>query len=238
MFIFVTKEIFKHCLVFFFVILGFSVTFFILYRDLNTGEYKNFWYTFLYTSLVLLQGSNLADQHAIIRNNTGRTASERVYVTSVAQALSAKRFASIITSILFVLLVIIALMNMLIALAVRGGNELKEYGKVYHLWNQTQVLYECYEVRNVLSKWFSKCPFQLHKKPSNGKDKNKIEDRDIPRSMRNELTCLAKCKGENKGLNPLMNETEELMNEKIPTLIFQIQELRESLQTELKRLTL
>jgi hypothetical protein len=49
---------------------------------------------------------------------------------------------------------------------------------------------------------------------------------------------LAKCKGENKGLNPLMNETEELMNEKIPTLIFQIQELRESLQTELKRLTL
>jgi len=144
------------------------------------------------------------------------------------------RFASVITSLLFVLLVIIALLNMLVALAVRGGNELMEYGKVYHLRNQTQVLYECYEVRNVLYKWFSNCPFQLHKKPSNVNDKNKIEDRDIPRSMRNELTCLAKCKGENKGLNPLMNEMEELINEKIPTLISQIQELREGLQTELK----
>jgi hypothetical protein len=228
MFIFVTREIFKHCLVFFFVILGFSITFYVLYRDLNTGEYKNFWYTFLYTSLVLLQGSNLADQHAIIRNNTGRNTSEPGYVTSVAQTLSAKRFASIITSLLFVLLVIIALLNMLIALAVRGGNELKEYGQVYHLWNQTQVLYECYEVQHVVSKWLSKCPFPFHNKPSHSKDKNRIEDRDIPMSMRNELTCLAKCKGENKGLNPLMNEMEELMNEKIPTLISQIQKLSEN----------
>jgi hypothetical protein len=42
---------------------------------------------------------------------------------------------------------------------------------------------------------------------------------------------LAKCKGENKGLNPLKNEMEELMNEKIPALISQIQELRECSQT-------
>jgi hypothetical protein len=123
---------------------------------------------------------------------------------------------------------------MLVALAVRGSNELKEYGQVYHLWNQAQMLFECYEVQNLFSKCLSKCPGLLYNKRSLDKDKNKIEDRDIPRSMRNELTYLAKCKGENKGPNPLMNEMEELMNEKIPALISQIQELRESLQTELK----
>jgi hypothetical protein len=123
---------------------------------------------------------------------------------------------------------------MLVALAVRGGNELLEYGQVYHLWNQTQLLYECYVVQNFLSKWLSKYPNLLYSKGSNRKDKNKIKDRDIPRSMRNELTYLAKCKFENKGFNPLMNEMEELMNQKIPALIAQIQELRESLQTELK----
>jgi len=162
------------------------------------------------------------------RNNTTDTTFDNGYVTYVTEALSAMRFASIITSLLFVLLVVIALLNMLIALAVRGGNELKEYGQVYHIRNQTQVLYECHEVLNVLSKWFSKCPGLLYRIPSHDRDKNKIEDRDIPRSMRNELTCLAKCKGENKGLNPLMNEMEELMNEKIPTLISQIQKLSEN----------
>jgi hypothetical protein len=123
---------------------------------------------------------------------------------------------------------------MLVALAVRGGNELMEYGQVYHLWNETQLLYECYEVQNVLSKWLSKCPNLLYSKRSNRKDKNKIEDRDIPRSMRNELTYLAKRKFENKGFNPLMNEMEKLMNEKIPALISQIQEMRECFQPELK----
>jgi hypothetical protein len=123
---------------------------------------------------------------------------------------------------------------MLVALAVRGGNELMEYGQVYQLLNQTEVLYMCYEVKNVFSRLLSKCPNLFYIKRSNRKDKNKIEDRDIPKSMRNELTYLAKCKFENKGFNPLMNEMEELMNEKIPALISQIQELRGSLQTELK----
>jgi hypothetical protein len=234
MFIFVTKEVFKHCGIFFFVLAGFSITFYVLYHDLNTEEYKNFWYTFLHTNLVLLHGNSLGDYSTFRRNITARNKSEGGYVTYVAQTLSARRFASIITSLLFVLLVIIALLNMLVALAVRSGNELMEYGQVYHLRNQTQVLYECYEVQNALSKWFSKCPVQLYIKGSHSRDENKIEDRDIPRSMRNDLTYLARCKGESKGLNPLKNETEELMNEKISALISQIHELRESLQTELK----
>jgi len=234
MFIFVTKEVFKHCLVFFFVLAGFSITFYVLYHEISSEKYKNFWYTFLYTSLVLLQGDSLGDYNMIRRNNTEDTTLDIGYMTYVTQALSSMRFASVITSLLFVLLVIIALLNMLVALAVRGGNELLEYGQVYHLWNQTQLLYERYEVQNFLSKWLSKCPNLLYTKGSNRKDKNKIEDRDIPRSMRNELTYLAKSKFENKGFNPLMNEMEKLMNEKIPALISQIQELRESLQTELK----
>jgi hypothetical protein len=85
-------------------------------------------------------------------------------------------------------------------------------------------------VQNILTKLLSKFPIQLNIKRSHDKDKNKIEDSDIPMSMRNELTFLAKFKGENKGLN----EMEEVMNEKIPALISQVQKLRESLQTELK----
>jgi hypothetical protein len=112
---------------------------------------------------------------------------------------------------------------MLVALAVRGGNELMKYGEVYHLWNQTQILYDCYQVQKVLNKWLSKCGVQFCKKRSHDKVKNTIEDKDIPTSMRNELIFLAKCKGENKGLNPSMNEMEELMNEKIPALFSQIQ---------------
>jgi hypothetical protein len=231
MFIFVTREIFKHCLVFFFVLAGFSMTFYILYRDKNIEQYKNFWYTFLYTSLVLLQGDSLRDHHTIIRNRTAITTIETGgYVTYVTEVLSAMRFASIITSLLFVLLVIIALLNMLVALAVRGGNELIERGQVYHLRNQTQVLYECYEVQNILTKLLSKFPVELYNKRSHGKDKSKMEDSDIPMSMRNELTFLAKCKCENKGLK----EMAIVMNQKIPALISQIQKLRENLQTELK----
>ena len=89
-------------------------------------------------------------------------------------------------------------------------------------------------MQNLFPKYLSKCPVLLYNKRSHDKVKNKIEDRDIPRSMRNELTYLAKCKGENKGHNPLMNEMEELMNEKIPALISQIHEMRENVQTELK----
>jgi len=234
MFIFVTKEVFKHCFIIFFVLAGFSLTFYVLYHDLSSAQYQNFWYTFLHTTLVHLQGASLGDQHMIRRNNTRNGRNDRGHVTFVTETLSNRRFASIITSLLFVLLVIIALLNMLVALAVRSGNELKEYGQVYHLCNQAQMLYECYEVQNLFSKCLSKLPVLLYNKRSLVKDKNKIEDRDIPRSMRNELTYLAKCKDENKGHNPLMNEMEELMNEKIPALISQIHELRENLQGELK----
>jgi hypothetical protein len=234
MFIFVTKEVFKHCLVFFFVLAGFAITFYVLCHDISSDKYQNFWYTFLYTSLVLLQGDSLGDNHTIRRNNTADITIKRGYVTYVTGTLSSMRFASIITSLLFLLLVIIVLLNMLVALAVREANEILEYGQVYQLRNRTQVLYECYEVLNFLSEWLPKCLVQFcknlaHCTDKNGEDKNKIEDRDIPRSMRNELTYLYyKCKGENKGLDPLMNEMEELMNEKIPTLISQIQELRKS----------
>jgi hypothetical protein len=59
------------------------------------------------------------------------------------------RFASIITSVLFVIVVIMALMNMLVALAVRGDEELKEYGQIYHLWNQVHLQYNCTKCRGL-----------------------------------------------------------------------------------------
>jgi hypothetical protein len=52
-------------------------------------------------------------------------------------------FVSIITSVIFVMIVIIALINMLVSLAVRGDEELMEYTQIYHVWNQVQLLYEC-----------------------------------------------------------------------------------------------
>ena len=57
------------------------------------------------------------------------------------------RFAGIITSVLFVIVVIIALINVLVALAVRGDEVFMEYGQIYHLWNQVQLLYEWHEVQ-------------------------------------------------------------------------------------------
>jgi hypothetical protein len=234
MFIFVTKEIFKHCVVFFFVLAGFSITFYVLYHDVSTEEFSNFWYTFLYTSLVLLQGDSLGDFRTRNRNNTADTTTGGGYLTFVTEALSAMRFASVIASLLFVLLVIIALLNMLVALAVRGGNELMEYGQVFQLRDQVHLLYDCYEVKNNLTKCFSKLQIQLCNKHSRGDDKNTIEGKDIPIAMRNELTYLAKCKCDNNGSNTSMNDMEEPMNEKISALISQIQELREGLQTEFK----
>jgi hypothetical protein len=249
MFIFVTREIFKHCAIFFFVLAGFSITFYVLYHDISAEKYKNFWYTFLHTSLVLLQGDSLGEYNMIKTNNTADATANHGYVTYITETMSAFRFASIITSILFVLLVIIALLNMLVALAVRGGNELVEYGQIYHLWNQTHLLYEWHEVKKFFSKYFPKCQPQnskkqlrdqdechkeLNNKHLNGENKITIEDRHIPRSVRNELVCIAKSKGEKKGFNPSENEMESVVKEKIPVLLRQIQEWRDSLLTELK----
>jgi len=69
------------------------------------------------------------------------------------------RFASIITYVLFVIVVIIALMNILVAVAVRGDEELMEYGQIYHLWNQVHLLYEWHEVQSF---FFFPSEFVMH----------------------------------------------------------------------------
>ncbi|GFG40525.1 hypothetical protein Cfor_07545, partial [Coptotermes formosanus] len=236
MFIFVTRQVLKHSVVFFFVLAGFSVTFYVLYHDISTEKYRNFWHTFLYTSLVLLQGDSLGDYRMISRNSTTDNTTNNGYVTYVTEALSGLRFASIITSLLFVLLVIIALLNMLVALAVRGGNELMEYGQVYHLWNQAQLLYEWYEVKDLLSRLSSKFQLGQSKEQLCDQDedqpKDKIKGPAIPKCLRNELTCLAKCTGEKKKFNPLMNGMEAVVKEKMSALICQIEDLKESLMSE------
>jgi hypothetical protein len=61
-------------------------------------------------------------------------------VAYVTEALSNMRFASNITSVLFVIIVIMASMNVLVALVVRGDEELMEYGQIYRPWNQVQLL--------------------------------------------------------------------------------------------------
>jgi hypothetical protein len=68
------------------------------------------------------------------------TEDDKGYVAYVTEALPNMRLASIVTSVLFAIVVIMALMNMLVTLAVRGVEELIEYGQIYHLWNQVQLL--------------------------------------------------------------------------------------------------
>jgi hypothetical protein len=63
------------------------------------------------------------------------------------------RFASIIISILFVLVVIIALLNMLVTLAVMGGEGLRQYGQTYHSCNQVQLLYEWHKALRGLTEF-------------------------------------------------------------------------------------
>jgi hypothetical protein len=134
MFLFVTKEIFKHSLVLFFVLVGFSLTFFVLYHEKDSNNFNDILQSFLYTTLVLLQGNGIDNTRIFVKNSTANATDGGGYVTYVTGTLSNMRFASIIAYIMFVFLVIIALLNMLVALAVRGGDELMEYGQVYHLW--------------------------------------------------------------------------------------------------------
>jgi hypothetical protein len=41
---------------------------------------------------------------------------------------------------------------MLVALVIRGGEELFKYGQTYHPWNQVQLLYEWHEVQRFLGR--------------------------------------------------------------------------------------
>jgi len=61
-------------------------------------------------------------------------------VAYIAEGLSKMRFSGIITSVLFVIVVKMALINVLVALAVRGDELFMEYGQIYHLWNQVRLL--------------------------------------------------------------------------------------------------
>jgi hypothetical protein len=84
--------------------------------------------------------------------NTGKVRDGKGYLAYVTEALSNMRFASIIISILFVLVVIIAFFNMLVTLAVMGGEELREYGQTYHPCNHVQLLYEWQKALRVLDR--------------------------------------------------------------------------------------
>lgn len=190
MFIFVTKEIFTHSLVLLFVLVGFSLTFFVLYYEENDASFNNFWHTFLYTTLVLLQGGGLGDLKPFDGNRTSNAADDDGYLTYITETLSSMRFASIVASILFLLIVIIALLNMLVALAIRGGDELRDYGQVYHLWSQAQLLYEWHEVKRYFRRAHTAKIYEIFY----GQEYIMIGHKDVPMSLRNELSVVAKYK--------------------------------------------
>jgi hypothetical protein len=219
MFIFVTKEIFTHSLVLLFVLVGFSLTFFVLYYEENDTSFNNFWHTFLYTTLVLLQGGGLGDLDTFNRNRTSDATDDDGYLTFITETLSSMRFASIVTSLLFLLIVVIALLNMLVALAIRGGDELRDYGQVYHLWSQAQLLYEWHEVKRYFRGAHTTKMYEIFY----DQDYVVIRHRDVPMSLRNELSIVAKYKNKNdrhkhtisemiKEMLALLNEVHDMKN--------------------------
>jgi hypothetical protein len=230
MFVFVTKEMLKHSLVLLFVLVGFSVTFLVLYYDDSDESFNNFWHAFLYTTLVLLQGDSLGDYKTFGGNNTENAEGKDGYVSYVTEALSNMRFASIITSVLFVLLAIIALLNMLVALAVRGGEELTEYGQIYHLWSQVQLLYEWHEVKRFYRRIRGAQPDEQ----ISAQGYVTISATAIPASMRYELSVVVNRRNENKGPKLTTIALEAAVNENISALLREIQDLRESLKKALK----
>jgi hypothetical protein len=219
MFIFVTKEIFTHSLVLLFVLVGFSLTFFVLYYEENDASFNNFWHTFLYTTLVLLQGGGLGDLKTFDGNTTSSATDDDGYLTYITETLSSMRFASIVASILFLLIVIIALLNMLVALAIRGGDELRDYGQVYHLWSQAQLLYEWHEVKRYFRGAHTAKMYEIFY----DQGYVMIGHRDVPMSLRNELSVVAKYKNKKekhklttsemiKEMLALLHEVHDLKN--------------------------
>lgn len=222
MFRFVTKEIFKHSLALSFVLFGFSITFFVLYRDTD-DNFRNLWYSFLYTTLVLLQGEDIGN-FAYGGNGTANSTHGEWYTPSFTENIMHMGFAGITASLLFVFLVIIALLNILLALAVKGGDELKEYGKVYHLWCEVQLLYDWHEVKRFFRKDYSKrtCNDFRHQ------DSFLVGEGDVPMSLLHELRTVAVYKGRKKGLELKMDK----MAEDLSKFIIEMKSLTKELKKE------
>jgi ankyrin repeat protein len=229
MFVFITNQILEHSLVLLFVLVGFSMTFYVLYHEKSSENFSNFWYSFLYTTLVLLQGDGIGDSAMFGGNTTDNTTDGEGYISYITEALFNMRFASIIASLLFVFLVIIALLNMLVALAIRGGDELMDYGQVYHLWGQAQLLYEWHEVKRFCSKFHITQTYYKFR----GYDYITIGDGDVPMSLRQELSTVAKYKSRKKESELAVAAMEKVV-EDLSRFLYEMKDMRESLMTALK----
>nr|CAD7573407.1 unnamed protein product [Timema californicum] len=104
-----------------YVLVGFTLTFYLLYRDLNPNKFGNIWSSFLSTTLVLLNGG--LDGSALFKENDR----------------DAEVVAGLI-HIVFLVTVVLALMNMLLALAIRGGHELEDQGLISELRNKVNLI--------------------------------------------------------------------------------------------------
>ncbi|KAJ4447087.1 hypothetical protein ANN_09076 [Periplaneta americana] len=164
------------------------------------------------------------------RNSTTNSTDDG-YLTYVTEALSSMRFASIVASVLFVMVVIIALLNMLVALAVRGGDELLDYGKVYHLWSQAQLLYEWNEVKRFLRMKSRSIETYFYL------DRNgyiTIGDKDVPTTLRHELSVVAKYKDQKRKNKLNISAIETLIEDKLSSFLYEIKDLKDNLMTALR----
>jgi hypothetical protein len=104
----------------------------------------------------------------------------------------------------------------------RGNEELMEYGQIYHLWNQLELLYEWHEVLRFFGQ-NSGCRVWRAGLRS---DYVTISDRGIPVSVRYEFTFVANHKNEKKGPRLINNTLDAVVKENIPVLLCKIKDLK------------
>ncbi|XP_067005492.2 transient receptor potential channel pyrexia [Anabrus simplex] len=168
MFQYIMKKLIDHIIVFVFILAGFSFTFFLLYSEDKTGNFKDLWESVLSTTLVLLQGS--LDGTPLFKNSSQTSVPRDIQV------------AGGVMQQLFVVTAVLALLNMWVGLAVRGGQELEDQGRIHYRRNQVQLLF-------VLEKLFQLAG--LHDPVCTPTSKIVLREEDIPSNLHTALRSLA-----------------------------------------------
>ncbi|GLH09984.1 Transient receptor potential channel pyrexia [Gryllus bimaculatus] len=131
MFQYIMRKLVDHLLVFAFILTGFSVAFFLLYGGDPEARFRTLWEASLSTTLMLLQGDLTGTP--LFRGSAGPGDDPPVLPPDIL-------VAGGLMQQLFVVIAVLALLNMWVGLAVRGGRELERQGHIHYSRNQVRTL--------------------------------------------------------------------------------------------------
>ncbi|XP_068083143.1 transient receptor potential cation channel subfamily A member 1 homolog isoform X1 [Anabrus simplex] len=126
LFQFITKKLLDHIVVFMYILTGFSVTFYLLYHEDEDSAFRTVWESVLSTTVMLMQGD--LSGTPLFKSANETTIPHDVLV------------AGGIMQQLFVVIVVLALLNMWVGLAVRSGREMERQGHINYHRNQVGIL--------------------------------------------------------------------------------------------------